>query len=123
MSGPRPQPPPGPPAPPEPPEPPEPASEAPPRAGRGLFWAGLLAFALVDLALAAGLHRAAAAASQLLAYALIAAFALALAYATAVVSLAVGRRSRPPLGDALRGALLLALTAVHLILIARARLG
>lgn len=100
-----------------------PALQPPPRAGRGLFWAGLLAFAVVDLAMAAGLHRAAAAASQLLSYALLAAFALALAYATAVASLALGRRRRPPLGDALRGGLLLALTAVHLVLIARARLG
>jgi hypothetical protein len=100
-------------------------SETPPRpsAGRGLFWAGLLAFAVVDVALLGGVQRAVASAPQLLAYALIAAFAMALAYATAVVSVAVGRRKAPPLRDALRAGLLLALTAGHLALIARAKMG
>ena len=92
-------------------------------AGRGLFWASLLAFAVVDAALLGGAHRLSHVAPQLLAYALIAAFALALAHATAVASLALGRRRAPPLGDALRAGLLLALTAGHLALIARARLG
>ena len=100
-------------------------SASPPQtgAGRGLFWASLLAFAAVDLALAGGVHRAAAAASQLMSYALIAAFALALAYATAVTSVAVGRRRAPALGDGLRAGLLVGLTVLHLVLIARARLG
>jgi Na+-driven multidrug efflux pump len=97
-------------------------SPPPSGVGRGLFWAGLLAFALVDLAMLGGLHRAVASAPQLLAYALIAAFALALAYTTAVASLAIGRRKVPPLGDALRAGLLLVLAAGHLALIARVKM-
>ena len=99
------------------------APTPPPGVGRGLFWAGLLAFAAVDTALLAGVQRAVASAPQVLAYALIAAFALALSYVTAVASLAIGRRKAPPLGDALRAGLLLALTAGHLVLIARAKMG
>ncbi|HVI75300.1 MAG TPA: hypothetical protein VM683_10000 [Anaeromyxobacteraceae bacterium] len=100
------------------------SAPTPPRSvGRGLFWAGLLAFAAVDTALLADAHRLVASAPQIVAYALIAAFAFALAYATAIVSLAVGHRKAPPLGDALRAGLLLALTAGHLVLIARAKMG
>jgi len=88
------------------------------RPGTALFWAGLLAFAAVDAALLGGLYQGALA--KVLSYALIAAFALAIAHATAIASLAVGHRRAPPLADALRAGLLVSLTVGHLFLIAHA---
>ena len=90
----------------------------PHRPGTALFWAGLLAFAAVDAALLAGFYQGPLA--KVLSYALLAAFALALAYATAIASLAIGRRRAPALSDALRAGLLVTLTVGHLILIVRA---
>ncbi len=93
-------------------------SAPPRRPGTALFWAGLFAFVAVDVALLGGFYQGALA--KVLSYALIAAFALALAHATAIASLAVGHRRAPPLADALRAGLLVALTVGHILLIARA---
>lgn len=90
----------------------------PHRPGTALFWAGLLAFVAVDAALLGGLYQGPLA--KILSYALIAAFALALAYATAIASLAIGHRRAPALADALRAGLLVTLTAGHILLIVRA---
>ena len=91
----------------------------------GLFWAALLAFALVDLALLA-LPRLAVllspgGAAQALAYLILAAVALALAWLAAVVAAAVRERRAPRAPDLLRAALLVALLAGHAVLILRAR--
>ncbi|HEX7489240.1 MAG TPA: hypothetical protein VF341_10065 [Anaeromyxobacteraceae bacterium] len=90
----------------------------PHRPGTALFWAGLLAFVAVDAALLGGLYQGPLA--KILSYALLAAFALALAYATAIASLAIGHRRPPALADAVRAGLLVALTVGHLFLIIRA---
>ncbi len=91
---------------------------APRRPGTALFWAGLFAFVMVDAALLGGLSQGTSA--KVLSYALLAAFALALAYAAAIASLAFRHRRAPPFADALRAALLVVLTVGHLVLIVRA---
>ena len=90
----------------------------PRRPGTALFWAGLFAFVVVDAALLGGFYQGPLA--KVLSYALLAAFALALAYATAIASLAIRHRQAPPLADALRAGLLVVLTVGHLVLIVRA---
>jgi hypothetical protein len=86
------------------------------RQGAGLFWAALLAFVAVDASLATRAY-----AGPLLAWALLAAFALSLAYVTALVSVSIGRRRWPAAADVARAAILAGLTVGHLLLIARAR--
>jgi hypothetical protein len=95
------------------------------RRGGGLFWAALLGFVLVDLALLT-LPRLAvllspARAAQVLAYLILGAAALALAWVAAAIAGAVAGRRFPGPAELLRMAVLVALLAGHTVLILRAR--
>ena len=93
--------------------------------GAGLFWAALLAFVLVDVALLA-LPRVAALvgparAATLFAYLLLAACALAAGWLATAVASALRERRRPRGADLVRGLVLLALLGGHVALLLRAR--
>jgi hypothetical protein len=99
---------------------------APPR-GNVIFWAGVLAFVLFDLAAVVGGALVESlplrAAAPVLAYVLLAAFALSLAVVSGVVLTAVRTRSAPAPGDALRALVALALVVVHAALVVARQRG
>ena len=99
-------------------------SEPAPRTGTGIFWAAVLAFAVADLALAGTPYVArlvpVRGAAAVMAYVLLGAFALATAYASGVVIAAVRARSAPPRGDAVRACVVVALMAIHAVLLVTA---
>ncbi len=101
-------------------------SEPADRAGTGLFWAAVLAFALADVAFAASPWLAAVlspkTAATGMAYVLLGAFALATAYVAGVVLAAVRARRAPPRRDTVRACVVVALVALHAaLLVAAAR--
>jgi len=91
------------------------------RSGGGLFLAALLAFVLFDLAslLSPRLSPLVPALPlpAVLAYALLGAFALALAFLTGTVAAALRARRLPPAGELLRAGFTLLVVAVHLTLL------
>ena len=85
--------------------------------GTALFWASLLAFVVVDVELFTGPHLP----PQVVGYALLAAFALALAFVAGVVLGAVRRRRWPSLSGLVPAALLLAVVAAHAVMVIAAK--
>jgi hypothetical protein len=97
--------------------------------GTAIFWAGVLAFVVGDfssvLAPWLGSWLPAERVVPVLSYVLLAGFALTLAFVAGVVVTAIRSRRAPPVPDAFRAAIALALAVGHavLIVVARVRKG
>lgn len=106
-------------------EAPQRTGEAPRTGGTAVFWGGVCAFAVVDIAPQLGAWLPVERASAVLAYVLLAGFALTLAVVAGVAFTALRARRFPAPGDALRGLVALALAVGHavLLVIAHGRKG
>ena len=91
---------------------------APAARGHAIFWGGVLAFALADLAPQLGAWLPVERAAVALSYALLAGFALSLAVVAGVILTALRTRRAPPLPDAARAAVAFVLAAGHAVLLA-----
>ena len=95
--------------------------------GNVIFWAGVLAFIVFDLAAVVGGALVESvplrAAAPVLAYVLLAACALSLAFFSGVVITAVRTRRAPGAGDALRAVVALALVLAHAALVVARQRG
>jgi hypothetical protein len=93
--------------------------------GTTIFWAGVLAFVVGDLlslvAPRLGAWLPVERVGTVLSYVLLAGFALALAVVAGVVVTAIHARRAPPVPDAFRAAIALALVVGHAVLLVVAR--
>ena len=93
--------------------------------GTTIFWAGVMAFVVADLLSYAAPRLGAWLPVErlfpVLAYVLLAGFALALAVVAGVVVTAIRARKAPPVPDAFRAAIALALVVGHAVLLAVAK--
>lgn len=93
---------------------------APARGGRGqlIFWGGVFAFAVVDLAPQLGASLPVERAAVVLSYLLLAGFALSLAVVAGVILTALRTRRAPSIADGARAAVAFALVVGHAVLLA-----
>lgn len=92
-----------------------------PSRGSAIFWGGVCAFAVVDLAPQLGAVLPVERASVVLSYVLLAGFALSLAVVAAVALTSIRARRAPAAGDLVRALVALSLVVGHVVLIVAAK--